>query len=57
MRNVMNLAVIIAVGVIIADLVIPSHVAGTNAVLGGVAGMWRIGVNGMLGQQTKGVKV
>lgn len=46
--HVMNLLVIIAIGVIIADMV--ANMAGTNALWSGVAGMWKIGVNGMLGK-------
>ena len=57
MRNIVNLAVIIVVGVIIADLVQPAHIGGTNALLGGISGLWRVGVNGMLGQQTKNAQV
>ena len=48
MRSVMNLAVIIAVGVIIADLV--SNAAGTKTLLNGTIGLWQTGVNGMLGK-------
>lgn len=46
--HVMNLAVIIAVGVILADLV--ANVGGTNALFTGTANLWKIGVNGMLGK-------
>lgn len=46
--HVMNLAVIIAVGVILADLV--ANVGGTNALFSGTANLWKIGVNGMLGK-------
>jgi hypothetical protein len=49
--SVMNLFVIMAVGVIIADLV--AHADGTSKLFGGVAGLWKIGVNGMLGNTTK----
>jgi len=54
MRSVLNLAVIIVVGVIIADLVASGHSSGTAALLNGTASAWRIGVNGMLGKQTTG---
>lgn len=46
--HIMNLAVIIAVGVILADLV--ANVGGTNALFTGTANLWKIGVNGMLGK-------
>lgn len=48
MRGVLNLAVIIAVGVMLADLVI--HSQGTTALFNGVANLWKISVNGMLGK-------
>lgn len=44
----MNLLVIIAVGVILADMLTKS--TGTAALFNGMSNMWRIGVNGMLGQ-------
>lgn len=46
--HVMNLFVLIAVGVIIADLV--KNASGTQTLLSGMAGMWTVGVNGMLGK-------
>jgi hypothetical protein len=46
--HVVNLFVIIAVGVILADMIANSQ--GTNALFGGMANMWKIGVNGMLGK-------
>jgi hypothetical protein len=46
--QVINLAVIIAVGVILADMI--ANVRGTNALFGGMANLWKIGVNGMLGK-------
>lgn len=52
MRSVINLVVIIAVGVIIADLVTPGHIPGTTAVLKGSSNLWTIGVNGLLGTPT-----
>jgi hypothetical protein len=48
--QVMNLLVIIAAGVILADLV--ANAAGTNALLGNMANIWKIGVNGMLGKSS-----
>jgi hypothetical protein len=49
--QVINLFVIMAVGVIIADLV--AHSDGTGKLFGGIASLWQIGVNGMLGNTTK----
>lgn len=46
--QVMNLFVIMAIGVILADLV--ANANGTNALFGGTASLWKIGVNGMLGK-------
>lgn len=48
--HVMNLFVIMAVGVILADMI--ANAAGTNALFGGTASLWRIGVNGMLGKSS-----
>lgn len=45
--HVMNLFVIMAVGVIIADLVI--HQPGTKTLFSGLGNLWSVGVNGMLG--------
>lgn len=46
--QVMNLFVLMAIGVIIADMI--ANAKGTNALFGGVANLWKIGVNGMLGK-------
>lgn len=48
--QVINLLVIVAVGVIIAELVTKS--TGTANLFGGLANIWAIGVNGMLGNAT-----
>ena len=48
MRGIMNLAVIIAGGVILADLV--SNAQGTKSLLNGTISLWQTGVNGMLGK-------
>lgn len=48
MGRVINLFVIIAVGVMLADLI--ANVNGTNALFGGLSNLWKIGVNGMLGK-------
>ena len=46
--HVMNLFVIMAVGVILADLI--AKPSGTNALFSGTSNLWKIGVNGMLGK-------
>ena len=46
--HVINLFVIIAFGVIIADLV--ANGSGTTGLLNGMSNFWKIGVNGMLGK-------
>lgn len=48
-NRVLNVAVIALVLIGIADLVIPSHVAGTNALVNGITGLWKTTVNGTLG--------
>lgn len=45
--SVMNLLVLIVIGVILADML--KNASGTNAILGTTAGIWKTGVNGMLG--------
>jgi len=50
MRGVLNLAVLIVMGVMLADLVIPDHVAGTKALFDGIGGLWKSSVNGLLGK-------
>lgn len=47
--QVINLFVIMAAGVIIADMV--AHAGGTMTLFNGVANLWAIGVNGMLGNK------
>lgn len=48
MRGILNLAVIIAGGVMLADVLI--HSQGTKTLLDGISNLWKISVNGMLGQ-------
>ena len=48
--NVMNLLVLAAGGIILADLV--KNASGTSSLLQGIIRMWQISVNGMLGQTT-----
>ena len=50
--QVVNLFVIIAVGVILADMI--ANYSGTQALFNGIANIWTISVNGMLGQPTSG---
>ena len=47
MGGVMNLFVIIAIGVILADLV--ANWKGTQTLFNGISSMWTTSVNGMLG--------
>lgn len=46
--RIVNLFVIILVGVILADMV--ANASGTKAFFDGVGGVWKTGVNGMLGK-------
>jgi len=46
--NVINLFVLIAIGVMLADMI--ANAPGTNAMFSGVSNLWKIGVNGMLGK-------
>ena len=50
MRGVLNLTILIVMGVMLADLVLPSHVGGTNALFAGIGSLWKTSVNGLLGQ-------
>lgn len=47
MRSVLNVAVIVAGGVMLADVLI--HPQGTSALFNGLGNLWKISVNGMLG--------
>ena len=48
MGNVVNLFVLIAIGVMLADMI--AKPAGTNALFSGMSNLWKVGVNGMLGK-------
>jgi hypothetical protein len=48
MRAVLNVVVVVAGGVMLADVLI--HPAGTNSLFAGLGGLWKTSVNGMLGQ-------
>lgn len=50
MRGFLNVLVLIVMGVMLADLVMPSHVEGTNAVFSGIGKLWQTSINGLLGQ-------
>jgi hypothetical protein len=47
-NRVINLFVLAAIGVIVADLV--ANPKGTQTIVDGVTGLWRTSVNGMLGK-------
>lgn len=49
--KVVNLFVIIAVGVMLADLI--ANPAGTKAFFNGIGGIWKVSINGMLGKPSK----
>lgn len=46
--KLINLFVIIAAGVMLADLI--ANPSGTNALFNGLGGVWKTSVNGMLGK-------
>jgi uncharacterized protein HemY len=46
--HVINLFVLMAVGVMLADMI--AHSSGTNVMFNGLSNLWKIGVNGMLGK-------
>jgi hypothetical protein len=48
MRGILNLAVVIVGGVMLADLV--AHQAGTTALFNGVGMLWGTSMKGLLGQ-------
>lgn len=50
--DVMNVIVIILVGVIIADMIAPSHLQGTVCLFKNVSSIWATSVNAMLGKPT-----
>lgn len=50
MGNVVNLFVLIAIGVMLADMI--AKPSGTNALFGGMSNLWKVGVNGMLGKSS-----
>lgn len=48
--QVMNLFVLMAIGVILADMI--ANKDGTKALFDGTSTLWKIGVNGMLGKSS-----
>lgn len=50
MSSAVNLLVIVAIGVILADLI--AHADGTKALFNGLSSIWTTSVNGMLGQKS-----
>ncbi len=48
MRGILNLAVVIVGGVMLANLV--ANATGTTALFNGVGGLWKISINGLLGK-------
>lgn len=51
--EIVNLLVLMAVGVIIADMIAGSNVTGTKTLFCNLGNIWQIGISGMLGQQAK----
>ena len=47
-QKIVNLFVIMAIGIMVADLV--ANANGTSALFNGLGGIWKTGVNGMLGK-------
>lgn len=52
MRGILNLAVVIVGGVMLADLVANS--SGTTALFNGVGSIWQMSINGLLGKSSSG---
>lgn len=50
MRGILNLAVVIVGGVMLADLV--ANKDGTQALFNGISGLWQTSINGLLGKQS-----
>lgn len=48
--KIINLFVIIAAGVMLADMI--ANPSGTNSLFNGLGNIWHISVNGMLGKPT-----
>lgn len=52
MRGILNLAVVIVGGVMLADLVANSQ--GTKTLFDGVGSLWQMSINGLLGKSSSG---
>lgn len=52
MRGILNLAVVIVGGVMLADLV--ANNTGTTALFNGIGGLWSMSINGLLGKSSTG---
>ena len=52
MRGILNLAVVIVGGVMLADLVANSE--GTKSLFDGVGSLWQMSINGLLGKSSTG---
>jgi hypothetical protein len=52
MRGILNLAVVIVGGVMLADLV--ANKDGTSALFSGVGSLWQMSINGLLGKSSSG---
>lgn len=50
MNGVLNLAVLIIIGTMLADLI--ANKDGTTALFNGVGGLWKVGINGVLGKSS-----
>jgi hypothetical protein len=50
--QVANIGVLIIGGAILADLLIPSHLAGTQTLVNGATGLWKTSINGVLGSSS-----
>lgn len=48
MRGILNLAVVVAGGVMLADLV--ANAEGTKNLFNGVGSLWQMSINGLLGK-------
>lgn len=52
MRGILNLAVVIVGGVMLADLV--ANDKGTGALFNGIGSLWQMSINGLLGKSSTG---
>jgi len=52
MRGILNLFVVVAGGVMLADLV--ANANGTKTLFNGIGSLWQMSINGMLGKPSTG---